>query len=137
MIPHQNFQRLLKVAVFLFLAARSHADPILSLTFDDPNGMFSKYPDGISVLEMQNAAAISEAEIASGIGGKAQLKIDSTEWVEGTAEPPKSFQLIADPVMGTKAFLRLINDKEVPGTRGFVVITPNGIETSLASLLTE
>jgi hypothetical protein len=134
MIPHQNFRRLLKVAVLLFLAARSHADPILSLTFDDPNGVFKGYPEGISLPDTQSTATISEAEIASGFGGKVRLMIDSTEWVEGTAEPPKSFQLVADPVMGPKAFLRLINDKQVPGTRGFVVITPDGIETSLGAL---
>ena len=35
--------------------------------------------------------------------------------------------------MGTNAFLRLINDKEIPGSRG-VVITPNGVEASLGAI---
>ncbi len=135
MIPHQYLLRLIKikVAVFLLLAVRSHAGPILSLTFDDPGGVFGRYSEGISLWD-KGTVTLSEAEIASGLGGKAQLKIDSTEWVEGSTEPPKSFQLVTDPVMGTKAFLRLILDKQVPGTRGLAVIIPNGIETSLASL---
>ncbi len=63
------------------------------------------------------------------------MSIDTTEWVEGSVETPaKSFELISDSAMGTKAFLRLNDDKQVPGTRGFAVITPDGIETSLSSL---
>jgi len=135
MIAHRNAQSLLKVAVFFLLVVRSHADCILSLTFDDPNGVFAPYPEGISLRETQNAGTIDKVGIASGIGGKAQLRIESGDWVEGTVEqPPNSFQFISDSAAGTKGFLRLINNKQVPGTRGVVVITPNGVETSLASL---
>jgi hypothetical protein len=134
MIAHRNARSFLKLAVFLLLVVRSYGDSILSLTFDDPSGVFAAYPEGISLRETQNTGTISETGIASGVGGKAQLRIEGGDWVEGKVEPPKSFQLIADPVMGTKGFLRLINNKQVPGTRGVVVITPNAIETSPASL---
>ena len=133
MTANQNFQRLLKIAVFVLLTARSQADPVLSLTFDDPKDLFGGYADGISLVDIQATPAIRETEVASGIGGMARLKVDSTELVEGAGEPPTRFQLIKDPVMGTKAFLRLINDKRAPGTGGSTVITPSGFETSLAS----
>ena len=117
MISRQNFQRLLKVTVFLFLIVRLYADPILSLTFDDPNG---------------TALTVPDAEIASGAGGKAQLRLEKSDWTEGSTQ--KIFQVIADSAMGTKSFLRLVDDKQqVPGTRGFI-ITPSGIDTSLAAL---
>ena len=116
MISLQNFQRLLNVTVFLLLIVRSHAEPILSLTFDDPNG---------------TGLTVHDAEVASGAGGKAELKLEKSDWVEGSTQ--EIFKVITDSAMGTKAFLRLIDDKQVPGTRGFV-ITPSGIDTSLASL---
>lgn len=134
--PRQNFRGLLKIAAFVLLTTRSQADPILSLTFDDPKDLFAGYAEGISIGDMQATSTISETDIASGIGGKARLKVDSTELVEGAAEPPTRFQLIKDSVMGTTAFLRLINDKRAPGTAGSAVIIPNGFENSLASLST-
>jgi hypothetical protein len=115
MVSHHNLQRLASVAIFLFLIVRSQADPVLSLTFDDPNS---------------TALIDSGAEVASGAGGKAQLMLEESDWVEGAIQ--KVFQVIPDSVMGTRAFLRLINDKEIPGTRG-IIITPSGIDTSLAS----
>jgi hypothetical protein len=135
MISRQFFLPYLSVVVLLLIAARSEADSILSITFDDPKGLFAGYADGISLREMEAAPAIRETEIATGTGGKAFLSIDTTEWVEGSAEPPpKSFELMNDPAMGTNAFLRLKNDKQIRGTRGFAGIRPDGIETSLASL---
>jgi hypothetical protein len=134
--PRKNFRGLLKIAAFVLLTARSQADAILSLTFDDPKDLFAGYAEGISLLDIQATPAIRETEVASGIGGTAQLKVDSTELVEGAAEPPTRFQLIKDSVMGTKAFLRLINDKRAPGTAGSAVVVPNGFENSLASLST-
>jgi hypothetical protein len=133
MIAHRSSQSLLKIAAFLLIAAQSYGEIILSLTFDDPNGVFAAHSEGISPLDMQTTPTIGEAAIASGFGGRGQLMIE-TGWVDEGGEPPKSLQLIADPAMGTKGFLRLINSKQVRGTRGFVAITPNGMETSLASL---
>jgi hypothetical protein len=131
----QSFQRLSKIAILAFIAGRCYADPILSVTFDDPKGLFTEYPEGISLREFQTTPTIKEAEVATGLGGKGFLHIDTTEWVEGSAEPPpKSFELLSDEAMGTKAFLRLNNYKEVPGTRGFAVIRPDTPETSLGSL---
>jgi hypothetical protein len=118
MIPHPAPPRLLRVAIFLVLAIQSQAEPILSLTFDDPEG---------------KALTVREVEIASGSGGKAQLQLEAADWVEGSTEPPTSAQIIADSAMETKAFLRLINDKEFPGSRG-VIITPSAVETSLGTL---
>jgi hypothetical protein len=115
MISHRFFQLLLSIAVVLFVSVHSHAEPILSLTFDDPEG---------------TALTVPDAEVASGTGGKAQLLLEKADWVEGSAQ--NVFQVIREPVMGTKGFLRLINDKQVPGQRGFV-ITPTGIDTSLAA----
>ena len=117
MIPHPNFRHLLKVAVVLALATQSQAEPVLSLIFDDPNGQ---------------AATVRDTEISSGTGGVARLQLEASDW-EDSAEPPKTFQIITDSAMGTNAFLRLINDKEIPGSRG-VVITPNGVEASLGAI---
>ncbi len=136
MTPYEGFQRVLKAATVasFFLAVNSEADPILSLTFDDPNGVFAEYSEGVSLRDLQNTSALKESEITTAIGGKAQLNIDTSGWEEGGSEPPKSFQLVADSVMGTKSFLRLLNSKQIPGTRGLVVVKPDGFETSLASL---
>ena len=135
MNSHRFCQPYLKAAVLLMIATRSYADPILTVTFDDPKGLFAEYADGISLREIQATPSIRETEVTSGLGGKAFLHVDTGEWVEGSVEPPpKSFELISDSAMGTKAFLRLNNDKQVPGTRGFAVIRPDGIETSLSSL---
>lgn len=117
MIPHPNFQHVLKVAILFALVTQSQAEPILSLIFDDPNGQ---------------ATTVRDAEISSGTGGVARLQMEASDW-EDSAEPPKTFQIIRDSAMGTNAFLRLINDKDIPGTRG-VVITPNGVETSLGAI---
>ena len=133
MTVNQNFERLLKITAFLFLTAQAQADPILSLTFDDPKDLFAAYAEGISLVDIQATPMIRETEIASGVGGIGRLKVDSTELVEGAGEPPTRFQLIRDTVMGTKAFLRLINDKRAPGTAGSTVITPSGFDSSLAS----
>ena len=118
MISYQYFQRLLQVIFFLFLIVRSHADPILSLIFDDPN---------------RTAITVHDTEVASGTGGKAQLEVEGvqgSDWTEGSAQ---IFQVIEDSVMGTRAFIRLVNDKQVEGG-GMFRITPDGIENSLASL---
>ena len=129
MTVNQNFQRLLKITAFLFLTAQAQAGPILSLTFDDPKDLFAAYAEGISLVDIQATPMIRETEIASGVGGIGRLKVDSTELVEGAGEPPTRFQLIRDTVMGTKAFLRLINDKRAPGTAGSTVITPSGFDS--------
>jgi hypothetical protein len=134
MIHHRNAQSLLKVCLFLFLAIRSYGDTILSLTFDDPSGVLAAYPEGISLLEMRNDPSIGESVITSGFGGKGQVRIDSGEWVDDAGEPPKSLQLIADSAMGTNAFLRVLDSKHFPGMRGNALISPSGVETSLASL---
>jgi hypothetical protein len=124
---------LLKLTAFLFLAVRSPADPILSLTFDDPNSVLSAFPEGISLTELQSTNALRDANIASGSGGEAQLTIGGEELPEGVTESPRAFQIITDTTMGTKAFLRLIYDREIPADRN-LVIRPSGFETSLASL---
>lgn len=128
-------QHYLRPALLLAIATQAYADPILTVVFDDPKELFASYTDGISIRELQATPSIRETEIATGVGGKAFLHVDTGEWVEGSAEPPpKSFELITDSSLGTKALLRLNNDKNVPGTRGFAVIRPDGIETSLSSL---
>ena len=135
MISRQFILANLVAVISLLVAERSQADPILSITFDDPNGLFTRYTDGISISEFQTTPEIRETKVATGIGGNAFLHIDTTEWVEGSVDdPPKSFELISDSAMGTKAFLRLNDDKQVRGTRGLAVITPDGIERSLSSL---
>jgi hypothetical protein len=134
MIAYPFFQRYLKAVVFVLIAAQAYAGPILSLTFDDPDGVLAAYPEGISLLDMRSNPTIAESVIASGFGGKGQVRLESLEWVDEAGEPPKSMQLITDSAMGTKAFLRLYNNKQQPGTRGQALITPSGSETSLASL---
>lgn len=112
MISHQNFHALLKVIAFFFLIGRLHADPILSLTLDDPNG---------------TALTIRDAEVASGTGGTVQLRLEKSD------ETQTCFEVIKDSAMGEKPFLRIIDDKQIPGSRGFVIM-PSGIDTSLAAI---
>ncbi|HEY5707174.1 MAG TPA: hypothetical protein VIS96_16560 [Terrimicrobiaceae bacterium] len=132
MISHRSSQSFLAVVVLLLLGGRSYGDPILSLTFDDPSGVFAAYPEGMSILALTKTPTIGESVIASGFGGKGQLKLEAGSWVADGSEPPASLQLITDSAMETKAFLRLFNNKAT-GLRGFAVITPDGTETSLAS----
>ena len=110
------------------------AAPILSLVFDDPNGVFGAYPEGISLADAQTNAEIKNQEIATGVGGTAKLEFGDGDFGEGGEEPPKSFALLSDPEEGIKSALRLNGNKLVPGTSGIARITPQGVETSLAAL---
>jgi hypothetical protein len=133
-ILYRNFRSLLKIGAFLLMATRSYGDAILSLTFDDPNGVLAAYPEGISLADTRNMPSIGESIVASGIGGSGKVKVEAGEWVDDGGEPPKSVQLIEDSAMGTRAFVRLFRNKQVPGMRGDAIIIPSGTESSLASL---
>jgi hypothetical protein len=117
MIPNSFLRHLFKAAILLALATPSRAEPVLSFVFDDPNGQ---------------AANVRDAQVASGTGGEARLRLEEADWSDPAAAE-KVFQIVVDTTMGTKAFLRLINDKENPGSRG-VVIAPAGAEVSLAAI---
>jgi hypothetical protein len=132
-IPHRR-ESFLTLAIFLLMTVWSYGETILSLTFDDPNGALASYPDGISVVDFRGDPMIGESAIASGFGGKAQVKVESGEWAEDGSEPPKTLQLMTDSAMETKAFVRLLNNKQFAEMRGNVIATPDGRETSLASL---
>jgi hypothetical protein len=99
------------------LTMASRAEPVLSLIFNDPAGQ---------------AADVRDVSVASGTGGEARVRLEESDWVD-PAQAQKSFQIVHDSAMGTNAFLRLIRDKENPGTRG-VRITPVGPEASLAAI---
>jgi len=110
------------------------ASPILSVIFDDPNGLFTSYSEGISRSDAQNNPEIQKQEIATGVGASAKVEIGDGDWGEGGEEPPKSFSLLSKPAEGIKSALRLNGNKLVPGTSGSVRIIPQGVETSMASL---
>ena len=112
----------------------SQASPILSVVFDDPNLLFSAYPEGISLSDVQNNPEIQKQDVATGVGASAKVEIGGGDWAEGSGEPPKSFVLLPNPEEGIKSALRIIGNKVVPGTSGIVRITPQGVETSMASL---
>ena len=113
----------------------SVASPILSMVFDDPNQLFSTYPDGISLLDARNDSAIQEKTVATGTGGSGKIEI-SGEWEEGAGEPQKTFVLLSSPDEGIKSALRITADKTVPGIRAVIRIKPETEEGSMASIST-
>ena len=116
------------------LQKQSPGAPILSVVFDDPNGLFSTYPEGISLLDMRNDPKIQSQDVATGVGASTKVEIGDGDWVEESGEPQKSFLLLSNPAEGIKSALRLNGNKLVPGTSGIVRITPQDVETSMASL---
>ena len=83
---------------------------------------------------MRNDPEIQRQDVATGVGASAKVEIGDGDWVEGSGEPPKSFLLLSNPADGIKSALRLNGNKLVPGTSGSVRITPQAVETSMASL---
>jgi hypothetical protein len=112
------------------------ASPILSVVFDDPNSLFSAYPEGISLSDIRHDPEIQKQDVATGVGASTKAEIGGGDWLEDSVEPPKSLLLLSRPAEGIKSALRLNGNKLVPGTSGSVRITPQGVETSLASLST-
>jgi hypothetical protein len=111
------------------------ASPILSVVFDDPNQLFSAYPDGISLLDVRNDSGIQEKTVATGMGGSGKIEIRG-ESEEGAGEPPKTFVLLSSPDEGIKSALRITADKTVPGISAVIRIKPETEETSMASIST-
>jgi hypothetical protein len=113
----------------------SVASPILSVTFDDPNQLFSAYPDGVSLLDARKNSEVQEKTVATGTGASAKIEING-DWDEGAGEPPKCFVLLSNPDEGIKSALRIAADKSVQGISAIIKIRPEADETSMASLST-
>ena len=116
----------------------SAPSPILSVVFDDPNQLFSAFPDGITLSDMQNNSELHNRDAATGVGGTARLEIGGGDREEASGEAPKeapkAFVLLSNPDQGVKSALRVNGNKTVPGTSGLIRISPQGVESSMAAL---
>ncbi len=111
------------------------ADAILDLTFDDPQGLIKTKPEGIS--EITSEFNGSKTTITSGNGGRSFPQIASGPPEEHIGKPPDvKIQVLSEPSMGTPAFLRLILSEDGVTRGAYVGILPEGVEHSLAALVT-
>ncbi len=115
------------------LALSARAEIVLNLVLDDPKGLIKNQPGGMVKAGPEFAA--STASVASGVGGRAIPQV-----VEGPAKERKAdewkIQVLAEPAMGTPAFLRgsLIAN---PVTRSVGAgIVPADVASSLSGLVT-
>ncbi len=113
-------------------------EPVLDLTFDDPDVVLGAYSEGASRTEYQADPKLERLPVSSGSGGEAFLREDTSNWDAETVLPPRIFQVVTDPVVWAKPFVRLTShrlqreDDESPGTGGRLEIVPEGQETSFA-----
>ena len=128
-------RQLWPAAALLILIAGGpvRGEPILSLTLDDPQGVLTPFPEGISVTEITSIPKLRSSPVSSGVGGSVYVDMDTAEWKEGT-ETPKTVKLVKETAAGPKSFLRIVNEAQALGTKGTIRIVPDNIGTSLAAL---
>lgn len=121
------------LAVF-FLARAVSAEPLLDLTFDDPQGLLKTQPDGVAKITPEIAG--NAATIASGTGGRAVPQI-----AEGPASERKGkgnecrLQTQTVPPFGSKPFFHAsLEAGSATRTVGLGII-PGSAATSLSAMV--
>ena len=121
----------------LFLACLSPArtqQPVLDLTFDDPQGLLKASPEGVARLTPEFAR--STASIASGQGGRALPQIADGPAAEREGKAPDArVRILSEPAMGTPAFVRFVLDANAVTRSVTAGIIPQSTEQSLSSFV--
>lgn len=122
----------------LFLACLSPGrtqQPVLDLTFDDPQGLIKGKAEGIDRLSPEFSRSTST--VASGQGGRALLQITDGPATERAGKAPDAkVQILSEPSMGTPAFIRFALEGNSVTRSVTTGIVPQSVEQSLSSLVT-